>query len=77
VTDESEHVFAVQAEFDWFEHRVIDDESQVVATTMPPRPRLAFLTRINDDLDGYLQLRRRIPTETFQYEASRLARDRG
>jgi hypothetical protein len=74
ITDESELVFAVQGEFDWFEHRVVDDESQVVATYRydATTPRFALQTKINDDLDGYLQLRLRIPTETFQYEAQTL-----
>ena len=74
ITDESELVFAVQGEFDWFDHRVVDDQSEVTATYRydATTPRLALQTKINDDFDGYVQLRLRIPTDTFEYEAQTL-----
>ena len=74
ITDESELVFGVSGELDFFHVEVVDDDSRVVenvhydATVV----RAAFKTLLTDDLDGYAQLKLRIPVETFVFEAQQL-----
>lgn len=74
ITDESELVFGVAGELDFFHVEVIDDDSRVVESVHYDATvvRAAFKTLLTDDLDGYAQLKLRIPVETFVFEAQQL-----
>jgi hypothetical protein len=71
VSDTSELGFGLGGELDMFTVDVVDDQSEVVggvrwdATVL----RTVFVTALSDDIDGFAQLRARIPTETFEFEA--------
>lgn len=71
VTEKSELGFGVGGEIDFFTVDVVDDESNVEgkvrwdATVL----RTVFVTALSQDIDGFAQLRARIPTETFEFEA--------
>jgi hypothetical protein len=74
VSEASELFGGVAGEFDFFEYRVVDDEGEVIGTYRYDATVLRFglLTRLTDDLDGYAQLRVRVPIETFVFEAQQL-----
>jgi hypothetical protein len=70
----SELSFGLGAEIDMFHVEVVDDESEVVgdvhydATML----RTVFLTELTDEVDGFAQLRMRVPTDTFSFEGEDL-----
>lgn len=71
VTEHSQLLFGVGGEVDVFTVDVIDDESLVESDARWDATlfRTVFHTRLSDDIDGFAQLRVRVPTETFAYEA--------
>ena len=71
VTEDSELVAGVGAEIDVFEHRIVDDEGEVFATGRYDATifRGGLVTSLTNDLNGYAQMRLRVPTETFVFEA--------
>lgn len=71
VTDDTELMFGVGGEFDFFEYRIVDNEKEVIGTYRYDATsfRAAVKTTLNADLDGYAQARLRVPTETFVFEA--------
>jgi hypothetical protein len=74
VTDETDLVFGAGGEVDFFKVEVEDDEDRVDeafaydATVV----RTALVSAFGSDFHGYAQLRVRIPTETFVFEAQEL-----
>jgi hypothetical protein len=71
VGERSQLTFAAGGELDWFEHRVIEGDGEVVESVRydATNLRAVLLTGLTADLDGYLQGKLRIPTETLIYEA--------
>lgn len=74
VTEETDIVFGAGGEVDFFKVDVVDDEDEVNeafaydATVI----RAALVSAFSRDFHGYAQLRVRIPTETFVFEAQEL-----
>lgn len=74
VTDETDLVFGAGGEIDFFKVEVVDDDNQVDeafawdATII----RAGLVSAFSSDFHGYAQLRMRIPTETFTFEAQEL-----
>ena len=71
VTDSSELLFGVGGELDVFTVDVVDDESVVESSGAWDATvfRVVFYTGLSKDIDGFAQLRARVPTETFTFEA--------
>lgn len=71
VTPASEILFALRADFDLWEYRIVNDEKRATATYRYDATvlRVGMKTRFTDDLHGYLIGNLRVPIETFQYKA--------
>lgn len=74
VTDETDLVLGAGGEVDFFELEVVDGEDEVQealgydATVL----RAGLVSAFGSDFHGYAQLRVRVPTETFTFEAQEL-----
>jgi hypothetical protein len=74
VTDETDLVLGVGGEIDFFKVEVIDDERQVNEAFAwdATVARIAAVSAFGSDFHGYAQLKLRVPTETFVFEAQEL-----
>lgn len=74
ITKASEMSFGLGGEVDVFHLDVIDDETEVVGDVAwdATMLRMVFSTVLTEEIDGFAQLRVRVPTETFSLDGQDL-----